>query len=64
MTASSHDERQPTSAAGADHDQLDQADDDRRQMDSIMAELEALLEEAGQLQKRYTLRKQEPETGS
>jgi hypothetical protein len=66
MSSPTHDERRSTSAACADHasDQLDQADDNRRQMDSMIAELEALLEEAGQLQTRYTLRKQGPETGS
>jgi hypothetical protein len=61
VTVPSDDER---SAACTNHasDELDQVGNDRQQMDSLIAELEALLEEARQLPTRYLLRKQEPDT--
>ena len=63
MTALIQDERRPTGAAWTDHssDQLDQATDGLRQIDSMIAELEALLEEARQLRKHYAIRVQGPD---
>jgi hypothetical protein len=51
--------------AGADHASgaRDPAGDDQRQMDRLLAELEALLEEAKQLRARYLRLKQEPKSG-
>lgn len=59
MTASSHDE-ELASAPGADRapGEPGQVEDDQRRVDRQLAELEALLEEARQLQTRY--RRQPP----
>ncbi|WP_159718769.1 hypothetical protein [Geminicoccus flavidas] len=58
MTAPSHD-KQPIQAHLSE--KLDQTEADRRRADRLIAELEALLEEARQLRARYLPRKREPD---
>jgi hypothetical protein len=57
MTAPSHDE-ESASAAGADRapDEPVRVEDDQQRVDRLLAELEALLEEAKQLRTRYRQR--------